>query len=140
MRKQSNSRTANPIKNHDLEALSEDEIKGVLNKWLQRDGWDTKVAWGKQRGIDIDASLGNQRWIIEAKGPGSRPPMRVNYFISMLGETLQRMSDPQADYSIALPDLKQYRTLWENLPQLAKDRTRISLLLVSMDGRIDHLK
>ena len=37
--------------------------------------------------------------------------MRVNYLISMLGETLQRMDDPDAKYSIAIPDVQQFREL-----------------------------
>lgn len=125
--------------NHDLDALSEDEIKEVLVGWLSKDGWNTKVAWGKLPGIDIDAQRGPERWIIEVKGPGSRPPMRVNYFLGILGETLQRMTDPSARYSIALPDLKQYRGLWERFPKLAKSRTSISLLLVSKSGQIESI-
>lgn len=124
-------------KNHDVDALSEDEIKKVLDDWLKSSGWNTEVAWRKTRGIDIDAKRGAERWIIEVKGPGSRPPMRVNYFLGILGETLQRMNDPNARYSIALPDLKQYRGLWERLPQLAKSRTTISLLLVSKAGEVE---
>jgi len=91
--------------NHDVEALSEDELKQILEHWLQSTGWETQIAWGKTQGIDIDAKRGDERWIIEVKGPGSRQPMRVNYFIGILGETLQRMADPKAEYSIALPDL-----------------------------------
>ena len=131
--------SGNRRRNHDVDALSEDEIKGILNEYLQADGWETKAAPGRERGIDIDAARGAERWIIEVKGPGSRPPMRVNYFISILGETLQRMNDPDAKYSIALPDLEQYRRLWNRLPQLAKTRTGISLLLVSVDGEIENL-
>jgi hypothetical protein len=48
----------------------------------------------------------------EAKGCGSLQPMHVNYFIAILGELLQRINDPGARYSIALPDMKQYRGLW----------------------------
>ncbi len=33
--------------------------------------------------------------------------MRVNYFLSVLGETLQRRDDETAKYSMALPDLEQ---------------------------------
>lgn len=73
------------------------------------------------------------------KGPGSRQPMRVNYFIGILGETLQRMSDPAARYSIAFPDLTQYRRLWAQLPALAKSRTQITLILVSNTGHVAHL-
>lgn len=127
------------VKNRDVDALSEDEIKQALDSWLRADGWQTKVAWGNAQGIDIDARRGSERWIIEAKGPGSRQPMRVNYFIGILGETLQRMSDPVARYSIALPDLAQYRRLWQRLPKLAKSRSQIPLILVSKTGRIEHV-
>lgn len=126
-------------KNHDRVALSEDEIKTVLDDKLTASGWSTTVAWGRRRGIDIDAKQGSDRLVIEVKGPGSRNAMRVNYFLSILGETLQRMSDPDARYIIALPDLPQYRGLWERLPTLAKEKTGISLLLVSSKGDIEWL-
>ena len=74
--------------------------------------------------------------MIEIKGPGSRPQMRANYFLSMLGELLQRMDDPDARYSIALPDMAQYRRLWERLPTLAKQRTGINILFVDADGTV----
>ncbi len=128
------------VKNHDVDALSEDGIKAVLDRWLKASGWTTKVAWGKIHGIDIDASRSKERWIIEVKGPGSLQPMRVNYFIGILGETLQRMSDPVARYSIAFPDLAQYRNLWARLPELAKTRTGITLILVSKDGEVEVIE
>ena len=128
-----------PIRNHDVDALSEDEIKKILEAWLAADGWKIEVAWGHTRGIDIDARRGAERWIIEATGPGSRQPMRVNYFIGILGETLQRMFDSTARYSIALPDLAQYRRLWARLPALAKSRTGITMIFVSKAGHVVHL-
>ena len=85
--------------------MSEDEVKRHIETWLHVEGWQDKVQWGHERGIDIEARRGAERWVIEAKGCGSLQPMRVNYFIGMLGETLQRMDDPAARYSIALPDL-----------------------------------
>jgi hypothetical protein len=122
--------------NHDVDALSEDDIKRTLVKWLDADGWSASVAWAKQPGADIDARRGEERWLIEVKGPGSRPQMRVNYFLGILGETLQRMSDPHARYSIALPELIQYRRLWERLPALAKKRAGISAIFVSKSGGV----
>ena len=124
---------------HSAGELTEDEIKAALDGWLKSFGWKTKIAWGRQAGIDIVAERRSERWIIEVKGPGSRPPMRVNYFLAILGETLQRMSDERATYSIALPDMAQYRRLWDGLPSLAKRRTSISLLLVSKEGAVIHL-
>jgi hypothetical protein len=80
------------------------------------------------------ASLG---WVIEVKGQGTLDAMRVNYFLAVLGELLQRMDDGNARYSIALPDLSQFRRLWQRLPSLAKERTRISALFVGVSGRVE---
>ena len=114
----------------------EEDIKQILTDKLTSEGWSVTTAWGHAPGVDIDARRGDERWLIEVKGPGSRPQMRVNYFLSMLGEVLQRMDDPNARYSIALPDMPQYHGLWERLPSLAKQRTGIDALFVNGDGEI----
>lgn len=124
---------------HSKFELQEDEIKSILNNYLVSDGWDVKVAWGHQKGIDIDATKENKRWIIEVKGPGTRQAMRVNYFIAILGEILQRMDDVDARYSIAFPDMEQFRMLWNKLPELSKERTKIDLILVDNEGNINFL-
>jgi hypothetical protein len=122
-------------------SLTEDKIKTAVKEWLKADNWTVKTAMGKAHGIDVDATKkSGERWIIEVKGPGSRAPMRVNYFISILGETLQRMNDPQARYSICFPRLQQYERLWSRLPDLAKERTGISIIFVSPDGTIQELR
>ncbi len=114
--------------------ICEESLKKCLNDWLIANGWETTVAWGKQHGIDIDAKRNNEHWIIEVKGNGSRNAMRVNYFLGILGELLQHMHDPHTRYSIALPDLKQYRNIWARLPALAKQRTTIDAIFVSETG------
>lgn len=116
--------------------LQEEDLKHLLYAYLIKEGWSVEVAWGHNPGVDIDARKDGKRWLIEVKGPGSRQPMRVNYFIGILGEILQRMDDPDARYSIALPDMKQYRGLWKRLPQLAKERTTIDMLLIDVKGNI----
>ena len=121
------------------EMLSEDEVKRALQLWLEESGWQVSVIWGKTRGIDVIATKDGQRWVIEAKGCGSLDPMRVNYFLSILGELLQRMEDPDARYSIAFPDMKQFRRLWQRLPDLAKSRTMISALFVDGSGRVEEV-
>lgn len=120
--------------------LSEDDVKRYVHRWLEASGWKVSVAWGRTPGIDISAEKDNQRWLIEAKGGGSLPAMRVNYFLMMLGEILQRMDDPAAQYSIALPNMAQFRGLWGRLPQLAKDRLALTALLVSQDGTVELVR
>jgi hypothetical protein len=116
--------------------LSEDEVKRFLEKWLVGDGWHVQVAWGHNQGVDIKACKGIGHWVIEAKGCGSRSAMRVNYFLMALGELLQRMDNPDSSYSIAFPNMQQFRRLWERLLALAKNRTGISALFVDKDGSV----
>jgi hypothetical protein len=122
------------VDNHDN--LSEDAIKHTLDNYLTKNGWEMEIAWGRKQGIDIDAHRGKDRWVIEVKGHGSLSAMRVNYFLAVLGELLQRMNDKNAKYSIALPDISQFNNLWSRLPSLAKQKLNISCLFVGHDGSV----
>jgi len=124
---------------HDPNALSEDALKKALEGWLSSAGWTTEIAWGRKHGVDVRATRRNETWLFEVKGIGSLSAMRVNYFIGILGETLQRMKDPAAKHSIALPDVPQFRGLWNRLPALAKKRTEITMLFVSASGSVTEL-
>lgn len=120
--------------------FDEDAVKAAIKEWIEAQGWSVTVAWGKEHGVDMEARKGAERWLIEVKGPGSRQAMRHNYFLGILGETLQRMDDDKAHYSIAFPNMQVYRNLWERLPVLAKQRTGIDMLLVSENGKVEILK
>jgi hypothetical protein len=116
--------------------ISEKRIKHILETYLASRGWKTEIAWNVNRGIDIEANRGPERWIIEVKGSCPYNPVYVNYFLSVLGEILQRMDDPECKYSIALPDIEQFHRLWERLPALAKNRTEITALFVNLTGEV----
>lgn len=36
------------MKIQDVDTLSEDEVKSVLEVWLKVQGWDVKIAWGNE--------------------------------------------------------------------------------------------
>ncbi|MEX1248175.1 MAG: hypothetical protein WEA61_06790 [Anaerolineales bacterium] len=114
----------------------EDSVKATVKTWLEKDGWEVHVAWGHERGADIESRREGQRWIVEVKGRGRHEQMNANYFLSILGQIIQRMDDPAARYSIALPDIPQFRKLWERLPQLAKERTFLSAIFINADGQV----
>jgi hypothetical protein len=65
--------------------LAEDALKSALKGWLEADGWTVEVAWRGAHGVDIAARRDADLWLIEVKGRGSRPEMRVNYFLAILG-------------------------------------------------------
>lgn len=112
--------------------LSEDEVKQAIAGYLGAKGYDVQVAWGRARGIDIDARRQGERLIIEAKGQVATPgPQQVNYFLGALGELVQRMHDPAAGYGLALPDVPQYRGLVDRLPAFARERLNLRIFLVA---------
>ena len=113
--------------------ITEDEVKEAVRAHLTGQGFDVAVAWGRIRGIDIDARHPDgRRFVIEAKAEvGINGPQQVNYFIGMLGELVQRMDDAHAAYGIALPNNRQYRGLVDRLPALAKERLHLAVFWVS---------
>jgi hypothetical protein len=113
--------------------LQEDQLKRFLESWLEKAGWTVEIAWGHSPGVDVLATRSNLRWVIEAKGTGAHYQANNNYFINVLGNILYRMKDETAKYSIALPDIAQFRGCWSRLPTLAKNRLSISVLFVLME-------
>lgn len=122
--------------NGEILRLTEDQVKTSVAAWLQAAGWSVQVRWGRDRGIDINARRGTERWAIEAKGEAPAGPQQVNYFLNALGEIMQRMDDASAHYGLALPDHRQYRGLVERLPLLARQRMRLTVLFVDERGEV----
>ena len=110
--------------------LSEDQVKAAVAAVLEETGWTVQVQWGHAPGIDIVARRGSDRWVLEAKGEGSRPQMRVNYFLGALGELLQRMDSPTPAYGLALPAHRQFAGLILRLPAWMRRHLALHFFLV----------
>ena len=83
-------------------------------------------------------------FVIQANCIKRRCTDRDGYFNACLRPSQSRRQqnredDSAAAYSIALPDLQQFRNLWARLPTLAKERTQISVLFVTRDGSVDKV-
>ncbi len=110
--------------------VSEDEVKKALSKSLIDSGWTIhKVAMGTKHGVDIEATQGQDRLLIEAKGEGTLNPMRVNNFLMVLGGLLQKMDSPDKQYGIALPAHQQYVKLIHKLPLYQKQQFKLRVFL-----------
>ena len=120
--------------------LSDKLIKQILENYLVARGWDIAVSTVTDRGIDIKAKRDTASWIIRANF--FKPPREgiVISFVSVLGEILQRMDDPSKKYSVAFPDIKPFRRLWDRLPTLAKDSMGITALFVNQTGTVNEIR
>jgi hypothetical protein len=114
--------------------ITEDDVKAAVSDWLEAQGFEVAVAWGRDPGIDIEARRGVERWVIEAKGTGGYDQMSRNYFFGVIGSLLQRMTDEHAHYALAMPDVPPFINLVDRFPELARQRTQLSFLLVRRDG------
>ena len=112
--------------------ITEDEVKEAVRAYLVADGFEVRVAWGRDPGVDIHARHRDGRlFLIEAKAEvGTGGAQQHNYFVGALGELVQRMVEPEATYALALPDNRQYRGLVDRLPALAKRRLRLAVFWV----------
>jgi hypothetical protein len=110
--------------------LSEDRVKAAVKYVLELEGWTTRVQFGRLHGIDIEATRGSDRLVLEVKGEGSLSAMRVNYFLGALGELLQRMDSPAAHYGLALPAHRQFIGLIVRLPDWVCQRLGLCFYLV----------
>ncbi|MBL7500961.1 MarR family transcriptional regulator [Frankia sp. CNm7] len=128
---------APPLRPQERAALvvPEDDVKRHVDEYLRQEGYTVVVAWGQTRGVDIDARHPDgRRLMIEAKGGvGQAGAQQVNYFLGALGELIQRMADPHAEYGLALPDNPQYRGLVNRLPPLVWERLGLVVFWVNQD-------
>jgi hypothetical protein len=119
------------------EYLPEKKIKYFLEEFLNSQGWTRETdSVSINRDIDIEVKRGIEKWIIEIESPEVFDNEITDSFVTVLGRILQRMDNSKSKYSIALPDIKPFRRLWERLPDLAKNRTRITALFVSETGAV----
>lgn len=120
--------------------LPEKKIKRILEKYVSSFGWEQEhLRFFIDHNNDIEVRRGRESWIIgiKAKEPSNREVNSI--FISTLGRILQRMDDQNCKYSIAFPDTKQFRRLWERLPQIAKQRMKVTVLFVNQTGIVDEI-
>jgi hypothetical protein len=113
--------------------LTEDQVKFAVKGVLEQRGFSVAVAWGHIRGVDLEATNDRQRLLIEAKGDAATPQQQGAYFLGALGELVQRMIDPDAEYGLAFPDNRRYRGLVERLPDLAVESLRLHVFYVSRE-------
>lgn len=114
--------------------LTEDEVKRAVVDELELAGFATQVAWGKTRGIDIDAShVDGRRYVIEAKVEVRSDQQQGSYFLGALGELLQRMDTDGPTYALALPSNRRYRGLVFRLPALVWTRLNFAVFWVTRE-------
>lgn len=119
--------------------MHENDVENYIREHLHRNGWLVKPRKNKF-GIDIEATKDNRKAIIEVKGCGAHPTAMSNNFNSVFGQVLKDMQNKDFEYYVAFPYIQPYIRLWNNLPQLAKDRMLINVIWVDSNGKTTGIK
>ncbi|HXZ94467.1 MAG TPA: hypothetical protein VEG28_00950 [Dehalococcoidia bacterium] len=119
--------------------LSENEIEQILRFHLIVQDWDVKITTRSNHHSDVVAVRGSERWVIEVAS--MKDSSLINSFVAALGELLQRMDvdGPHGKYTVAFPDIKPFRRLWERLPSLMKRKTGITAIFIDETGKITEI-
>lgn len=129
---------AEPQRTDGPSLYSEDDVKRAVADVLERVGFQVDVAWGRTRGIDIDARHPDgRRYVIEAKGEVKSDQQQGNYFLGAFGELIQRMDDPAATYALAFPHNRRYVGLVDRLPDLVWERLGLHVFWLVRDAEAD---
>ena len=110
--------------------LDEETVKDSVAGFLRDRGYSVAVGKKRERGPDIRASREGLKLILEAKGEGTQNAMFNNFFVSVLGEILQRMNEQAAEYGIALPAHRKFARLIEELSDTPRFVLRLNFYLV----------
>jgi|LakMenEpi03Aug12_release.lakeMendotaPanAssembly.Ray.scaffolds.fasta_scaffold154824_3 hypothetical protein len=114
--------------------MTEDDVVLALKAWLERDKWTVNYCTGMQRGIDIAATKGKRRLLIEAKGAKGNTKLkhttrakfdqgqiRVNLGAAIVKCLEMKRDNPDAEVAIAQPNDEDIRRCIESLvPRLAE--------------------
>lgn len=108
------------------------ELPCLIKNWLEEKGWVTV-----EHNRYIEASKEERRWYIDIYQTtrGRKMPLP-----NKLTEVIQKMDDKDATYSVALVDSPIYRKQWNELPEVAKERLKISVLLADRLGHVLEMK
>lgn len=80
--------------------MNEEQGQAVFAGWLLERGWD--VVEGARSHVDLIASRGGERLLVEVKGQTSEPGLDVD---TLYGQILRRMDDhDMTRYAIVVPE------------------------------------
>jgi len=120
---------------HESTGMKEETVKAAVATFLRTQGYTVAVGKERERGPDMRATREALNLIVESKGEGSRPEMFNNYFLSAIGEIIQRRSMQAAEYGIALPAHSKFVRLVGDLDDLlVRSQLRLNFYLVQKDG------
>lgn len=108
------------------------ELPRLVKAWLEERGWETL-----EHNRFIEAKKEDEKWFIDIYQAtrGRKMPLP-----NKLTEVIKKMEDEKAYYSVALVDSPIYRRQWNEIPDVAKDRLKVSVLLADRTGQILEMK
>lgn len=111
-------------------AISEELVKDLVYRELRKEPYSVKKNPPGRKGPDIEGSGAKGTVIVEAKGEPTRPQEFHNYFWTVLGQILLRMSHQDARYIVALPIHEKFVRLVRQVPAGVRRKLNLEFWLI----------
>ena len=109
-------------------------IQNTLESYFDKKGFIVEsIPYTDYAGIHMETG---EKWRIEAKGFTSNVGLD---FRTGLGQLIQRMDDPNANYGIAIPNIPSYIRQVEQIRPWVRKKFELHVLVVSEEGDVQHL-
>lgn len=113
------------------QGVDEETVKQAVASFLESEGYTVAVGKKREHGPDLHATTKEGlRLVVEAKGEGSLNAMFNNFFLSALGEIVQRWDALTTEYGIAVPAHRKFGRLIEELSDSVRYALRLNFYLV----------
>lgn len=74
--------------------ITEEALQEAVERSLEAAGWTVLVRWGRGRRIDIEATRGDERFVVEADDESTSCPQLASDLLGATGGLVRRVSDP----------------------------------------------
>jgi hypothetical protein len=115
--------------------MIEGDVVDAFCAYLVAEGWEIQREVKTPTGpIDVVATRGRERLVAEAKGKTVDAGLDMN---TAYGQLLNRMTDPEARYVLAMPETSLKAAL--RVPQRVRDLLGIDVYIVAATGAVSRV-
>ena len=117
-----------------MEFPNEGFVQNTIESYFDKKGFiKESISYTDYAGVHMETQ---ERWRVEAKGLTSNVGLD---FRTGLGQLIQRMDDPNANYGIAIPDIPSYLRQVEQIKPWVREKFQLHILFINENGGVHHL-
>lgn len=109
-------------------------VQNTIESYFDKKGFiKESIPYTDYAGVHMET---REKWRVEAKGLTGNVGLD---FRTGLGQLIQRMDDPNANYGIAIPNIPSYLRQVEQIKPWVREKIQLHILVINEDGGVYHI-